>query len=136
MQYVKDMAEEVNQAIKDDLKNKGIDTTGAASNSLRIYVDGNKVQSWGVDYMYFLDKGRGPGKFPPPDVLQAWVNDKGLSIAPYLVGKKISEEGTEIYKNNSKGIELDKKLDELKSELSKNISKFVKIDVLNKIKNR
>ncbi|NIV13657.1 MAG: hypothetical protein GWN62_20965, partial [Aliifodinibius sp.] len=65
------LVEEFNQQIRSDLNSKGIDNTGEASRSMRIEVEqiGTKVniRSLGIDYMYYLDQGRAPGKFPPKD---------------------------------------------------------------------
>lgn len=60
------------------------------------------------EYLKYIEEGRGPGKFPPPDKILQWVKDKKLptkestgdkslpsekSLA-YLVGRKISLYGT------------------------------------------
>lgn len=54
------------------------------------------------DYWKWIEHGRGPGKFPPPDAITSWIRKK--SIKPrdpqmsertlgYLIGRKISREG-------------------------------------------
>ena len=59
------------------------------------------------DYYKWVENGRGPGKFPPPDKILEWIrikpvipDDRGGKLPTeqqlaYLIGKKISEEGIE-----------------------------------------
>jgi len=130
------VVEKFNDEVRNDLSSKGIDNTREASNSIRIEVDENRksVKSVGIGYLYYLDKGRAPGKFPPPDVIEAWTTSKPVEISPYLVGRKIAREGTEIFKNSSKGIELDKKRKSLLDELNREAPKWAKQDLLVKMK--
>lgn len=58
-------------------------------------------------YAQFIEEGRGPGKYPPPDAISNWIKVKRIvprevnGITPtvdqlsYLIGRKIAEEGTE-----------------------------------------
>lgn len=58
-------------------------------------------------YWHWIELGRGPGKFPPPPAIQDWIQKKNIipvarnGIKPtsdqlaYLIGRKISREGTE-----------------------------------------
>lgn len=125
---------EVNDKIKVDLASKGIDNSGEASNSIRIESSINSVTSLGVFYLEYLNRGRPPGKFPPVDIINKWVANKPVAINPYLVGRKIAREGTEIYKDNTKGIELSKKIQELKETLKQEAPKWAKEDVLVKLR--
>lgn len=78
--------------IKDTLAAKNLDSTGQASQSLE--VKGNQLL--GADYLYYIDKGRSPGKFPPVANIQEWVRVKlGLQKSEakntaFLIGRKIS----------------------------------------------
>lgn len=130
------LVEQFNQSIRDDLSFKNIDDTGEAASSMRIEVNENKnsVTSYGIFYMYYLDKGRGPGKFPPVNVITDWAVNKPVEISPYLIGRKIAREGTEIFKNSSKGIELDNKRKELLNKLKQESPKWAKQDLLVKMK--
>jgi hypothetical protein len=69
--------------------------------------------------------GRGPGKQPPPNQIEQWVQDKGLNLrdyltgrfmsktqsnikkVAYLIGRKIGAKGTDIYLNKRQPIDLD-----------------------------
>lgn len=128
--------DEVMNPIKSDLSSKGIDSTGQASNSLRIEVNEakNSVILYGVDYLEALNKGRGPGKFPPVDVIEAWTQQKPVDIPAFLIGRKIAREGTAIFKDNSKGIQLEDKVINLRAELKKQSPSWAKEVVLNKLR--
>ena len=61
-----------------------------------------------ADYWQFLERGRGPGKFPPLDKIRDWIDVKPVNPEPlsngkipsveqlsFLIGRKIANEGTE-----------------------------------------
>lgn len=125
---------EVMNPIKEDLSSKGIDNSKQASNGLRIEIKDTRVILWGVDYLEFLNTGRGPGKFPPVSEIKAWVESKPVPISAYLVGRKIAREGTAIFKDRSKGIQLENKVINLRQELKKQVPYFAKERVLNKLR--
>jgi hypothetical protein len=130
--------EDAEQEIRRDLSAKKIDDTGEAANSMRIdaRMEGAKLKATlsGVGYMYYLDQGRGPGKFPPVDAIDNWVANKPVEIPAFLVGRKIAREGTEIYKNRSKGIMLNEKRKTVQSTIKQEAPKWIKEDILNKMK--
>jgi hypothetical protein len=106
--------------------------TGDASSSLEI--DGNKLL--GNDYIYYLDQGRGPGRFPPVDKMREWVNSKlgltgkeGDSVA-FLIGRKLKNEGSEIFKDKSKGIQLDSLADDMMNDLLKELPDTAAVEAL------
>lgn len=69
--------------------------------------------------------GRGPGGFPPMKAIEAWIKAKGIQLrdfstgqfkaktpnnykqAAFLIGRKIAEEGTDIYQGKRQPIDLD-----------------------------
>jgi len=124
--YLGNLKEKIQGAIA----SKGLDNSGEAFNSLEV----KGSQLLGNDYIYYLDKGRGPGKFPP--TLIGWIKNKlGLEgteakQVDFLVRRKIAREGTEIFKNNSKGIELDNLVNEMVDELIKELPGAVTVEVL------
>jgi hypothetical protein len=118
--------------IAETLAAKNLDNTGSAIRSLEI--KGNQLL--GNDYIYYLDKGRAPGKFPPVQTIRDWVSQKlGVdnkivnSIA-YLVGRKISKEGTAIFKNSSKGLQLDILVEEMLEDLTKELPEKMAAEAL------
>jgi len=121
----------MNASIKGDLDSKGISNTGEARDSIRVEVDGLTVRSLGVDYLEFLNRGRGPGKYPPPSNLVEWVRSKlgiteNAESVAFLIGRKIAEQGTGIFNNRSKGIELEDKIGDVKDKISDMIPALVK----------
>lgn len=57
---------------------------------------------YGPEHVIHLERGRGPGKFPPPQSILEWMDFKGIiprdgmskkSLA-YLIGRSIAEKGT------------------------------------------
>ncbi len=128
------LVENFNNDIKSDLSTKRIDNSGIAASSLRVDSDLKSVSSLGVFYLTFLDRGRGPGKFPPVDVIREWANNKPVEINPFLIGRKIAREGTEIFKNPSKGIRLDDKIKKLKQEINQKAPLWAKQDLLIQIR--
>ena len=61
-----------------------------------------------ADYWQYLEKGRGPGKFPPVDKIKEWIEVKPINPTPlsngktpsveqlsFLISRKIANEGTE-----------------------------------------
>lgn len=53
-------------------------------------------------YWRYLENGRGPGKFPPPEAIRNWIevkhiiprNDTTVPQLTYLISRKIAREGT------------------------------------------
>ncbi len=51
-------------------------------------------------HMIYVDQGRRPGKFPPPDAIKKWMKDKNIHSdsmtddqLAFLIGRKIAKEG-------------------------------------------
>ncbi len=131
--------EKFNDSIKVTLNSKNISNTGEAARSLRVQSDNDSVQSLGIFYLEFLDTGRGPGKYPPFEPIMQWAVQKTgqpreeLYALVKYVQKKISDLGTEIFLNNSKGIELNEKILTLRENLNKTIRNQVILDVTQKL---
>jgi hypothetical protein len=114
------------------LANKNIDSTGEASASLEV----KGSQLLGADYIYYLDQGRRPGKFPPISNIRSWIRSKlnipieEESAAIFLIGRKISKEGTEIFKHPNKGLQLQFLVEETIDELIKELPDEVAVEAL------
>lgn len=102
---------------------KNLDNTGEASQSLE--VSGNKLT--GNDYIFYLDTGRAPGKFPPVQNIRDWVrlklgiSGRDLNSVSFLIGRKLANEGSGIYRNKAKGIQLDLLVDKMLDDLLKEL---------------
>ena len=135
IQAIINEVEKFNDSIREALDSKGISDTREAANSLRIEFENDFVRSIGIFYLEFLDTGRGPGKPPPFKKILEWAmrrtgqpKNEVWGLAVYVTNK-IAEVGTAIFQNNSKGIELDKKIVTLREGLNQAISESVKIEI-------
>lgn len=89
-------------------KEKGMEASGDWGRSLETVVnqsdDGLLTGSVkAFDYSQQLETGRKPGKFPPREAIENWINEKGLaariegqisvSSLAFLIARKIANEG-------------------------------------------
>lgn len=109
-------------------------------------------QLFAPDWFKYMIYGRGPGKFPPPDAMlravknnpdwleQAkkvykYINEKGLA---YIIGRKISREGTDVYQGKRKGVDLvgamEKNMPELLRTIAMNEVASIQTSLSNAIK--
>lgn len=135
--------ENLNTEIAQRLDSKDITNTGTAKNSLRVEQEKRGVnlnfRSVAIEYLEFLNKGRGPGKPPPMRNILLWASQKTgqpiskvWGLAKY-VREKIAKEGTTIYNNNSKGIELEQLIQELETTLNKEIGVAAAFEIEQKL---
>ena len=116
------------------MKDKGLDASGRTSRELSIESSKrNEASLIGPAHLIFLNVGRGPGKFPPIQNIQDWIQNKGLQGRDaqgrfikqqsfvFLVRRKIAREGTEIFKDKTKGLEFQKILEKRLPDLEKEI---------------
>lgn len=102
----------------------------------------------GADYFKYLVFGRGPGKQPPTDPIEAWLKKVGLeppsrnskgrfiklnykSLA-FAIAKKIAKEGTMIWRGDKPAIDFVGVLAKNRPQLLKNIvrNEAIKIQTL------
>lgn len=119
--------------LKDDIRNKRItkygpvNASGALADSVRFELTDGVLRVYALDYSYYLEHGRKPGKMPPRAAIVKWIQDKGItpripinSLA-YLIQKKIGAKGTTIFEQGGSdlisGIINDTLINDLKSEL-------------------
>lgn len=105
------ITQEICQAIKESIFNRGLDVSGNLYNSVQTYFDYDG-ESYSVtvelaDYWKYVEEGRGSGKFPPPDQIKDWIRFKHIvptakssqkipstNQLAYMISRKISEKGT------------------------------------------
>ena len=99
-------------SIKEDIislyDNRGRRASGDFANEMEVEVDGLTVRLLGAAHSEYVVEGRGPGKFPPIDRIEKWIEDKGIaatiegeitvSSLAFLIARKIAREGTEVWK--------------------------------------
>ena len=98
------------EEVKNKLKSNGSYASGDLEKSIKGIIKKNgKYLTISIqlnDYWRFLEYGRKPGKYPPPDVLKKWISVKPVLPRPtksgklptanqlaYLIGRKISKNG-------------------------------------------
>lgn len=96
---------------RDNLRNNKTNASGELDQSLEKIVeigeDSFSVKISMADYWYYVENGRGPGKFPPPPAIRSWIEVKPVTPYPdsqgriptvdqltFLISRKISREGT------------------------------------------
>lgn len=94
------------------LQSNNTNASGELSDSIEKIIeigeDSYSVKISLSDYWYYVEHGRGPGKFPPPDAIRTWIEVKPITPTPgmngrtptveqltFLISRKIAEEGTE-----------------------------------------
>lgn len=107
---IREFAEGVVGGIRNNIRTKNVTkygpmrNTGETEQSLFWRYDDKNLEIGSTKgWIMVLEDGRPPGKFPPPDAIVKYVNDKILpngltekSLA-FLIGRKISEKGSLIY---------------------------------------
>lgn len=103
-------AEELIKQYRSNLEANGHEATGNLANSITFELHIND-DSFGVefnlaDYWVYVEEGRSPGKFPPPEALLSWISVKNIlpheingklpseQTLAFLIGRKIATEGT------------------------------------------
>lgn len=98
------------ELLKDELIAKhdelGMRASGKFASELEVKTTDTKAQLLGVPYTEFLIDGRGPGKFPPIQEIEQWIESKGISAIEsdisvsslaFLIARKIAREGTKYH---------------------------------------
>jgi len=96
--------------IKQQQIDRGLYSSGKTAASLRYVATPNGVDVYGDEAFIYQEKGRGPGKFPPPQTIRDWIQDKpiraGITVESlaYLIGRSIAEKGTLIFQGKKQGL--------------------------------
>ena len=111
-QVLNEFADHFIELARQNLDNNNTNASHALYNSfekiIEIGEDYFKVSISMEDYGKYVEHGRGPGKFPPPDKIREWIEIKPVQIQPgmngripsidqltFLISRKIANEGTE-----------------------------------------
>lgn len=88
-----------------------------------------------ADYYKWVEEGREPGSFPPPDAILEWIKVKPVlpdgrsgslpteQQLAYLIGRKIAEEGIE------PGEQLKETMRDLSDDIDERISDAIALDI-------
>ena len=101
-----------------------VNASGKLKDSVHFTVANNVMQVKALSYIYYLEKGRKPGKRPPMKVIEQWITDKGLILEgiskkslAFLIARKIGEEGTTIYEQGGSTLIADIVDDEMRGQI-------------------
>ena len=134
-----EFAQELRNRYQDNLIRDNKIASGNLLNSIDYKVQYDDRAIWVElhleDYYKWVENGRGPGKFPPPDKIMEWIrikpvipDDRGGKLPTeqqlaYLIGKKIAEEGIE------PGNQLHNAMDDIYSQFEEKIDEAIALDV-------
>lgn len=105
---------------------------------------------YAAHYFRYLVLGRGPGKMPPREKIEAWVdknpdilaffktifkNITSKSLA-YIIARKIGREGTQIYRGERPGIDYLGVLERSMPELVAEIARGEAVSILTNLKSK
>lgn len=104
-----------------------VNASGKLADSVRYDIRDNVMRVYSLDYIYYLEKGRKPGKKPPRKVIEQWIKDKGIistlktSSLAYLIQRKIGEEGTTVFQQGGTKLLEDIVNDKLRGEIQSDL---------------
>ncbi len=128
--------EVIRRKILGDQKTKRIYSSGKSARSLQIIEVNRGGQLVGEDYFQQQITGRRPGKFPPIQPIMDWIDAKGLSLnkikkksLAFLIARKISKQGTDIYRKKRDGLSVVDFVDEALPSLKDQLIKAGKLEI-------
>lgn len=136
-QGLQEIGDELVRRLRSEMERKNLNDTGRASDSLEAEAKPDRLLIWGLARVLFLEFGRASGKFPPVDLIQGWVerklgvsSDESKGVA-FVIARKIANEGTTIFNDKAKGLQIELILQEMYNELSKVILDFKAQEISN-----
>lgn len=139
---MKELIEKLLNNIKSDITENqyglGMIASGASASSLEVVAGDNSGSLLGSNYFHFQEFGRGPGKFPPRDSIEAWIEAKRITPPnewtvrgfAFVIARKIAYQGSAIFRGEKQGLpvsqiitdNLSKFEEEFKEEFLKNFN--------------
>lgn len=100
---ISELLHSIESEMKGIMSSRKMDASGQARGMIESVVRDNEGTLFAPDYIEFMERGRGPGKFPPLEDIKQWIVDKGIkseipneSLA-FLIGRKMAEEGSVLH---------------------------------------
>ena len=134
-----EFAQELRNRYQDNLIRDGKIATGNLLNSVEYKVQYDdraiRVELHLEEYYKWVENGRGPGKFPPPDKILEWIrikpiipDDRGGRLPTeqqlaFLIGRKIAEQGIE------PGNQLHNAMDDIYPQFEERIDEAIALDI-------
>jgi hypothetical protein len=100
------------KALIENYDKLGLRASGEFADSLEYNIQKNKLVMLGALHSIFMEKGRGPGGFPPLKTIEEWIETKrGLPAIflekkkqfAYLIARKIANEGIDVPNEHNAG---------------------------------
>lgn len=131
-ELIKQFLEGIRQDAIQDLSAKGISDGDLGMTVNVIERDSPEGTLTGNEYWYYLVHGRKPGKQPPIESIEGWIQKKGIrptdiserSLA-FLIARKIGQLGTDIYQGKRPGLALPQIIETRNQGLQEDIDKHV-----------
>jgi len=125
----------------------GLRASGKYADELEGETAPNKLIMWGANHIEFMEKGRSPGRFPPINVIEDWIEvKKGLPAIfrekkkqfAFLIARKIAREGIQVPNTYNKGKVIESVVEDfLGNDISQMLEELgdvfiarIKVDVL------
>ena len=97
---------DIRNQIIDIATQKGMNASGKTLNSIEIIETPNGYELQASSNIYFMEHGRGPTHPGTPagnpnlvEVIQDWLDARGLDANPYAIAKAIHKNGTKLYRS-------------------------------------
>ncbi len=104
-QALQDYFNTVRQQIIDTATQKGMSASGKTLASLEVVPTSNGYELQANSNIYFMENGRGPthpgatqGNPNLVEIIEDWIQAKGLDINPYAVANTIHKKGTKLFR--------------------------------------
>lgn len=84
--------EDANSIIRQSYYDQGYN--GEFGTTARLYYHNSKINLFAPEYTKFMLFGRGPGKMPPTEPIESWMERYGITGSSWAIRRKIAEQGT------------------------------------------
>ena len=136
MTVINTFLEQVKRDMISEQRRKGITSSGRSIASLNIKGD----TLVGIGYWEFLFRGKGVKTFPPAKAIDDWLkvkpelqhifrDEKGRFLdrkqIGFLIRRKIAREGTEIFKDPRKGVDIEVIINRHSTELAEGVAEDI-----------
>ncbi len=98
------------QGIKEQLSAKKINAGGDLSASVHYELFDTGMKVVALDYLFYADVGRRPGKMPPREPIKEWITEKHIQsnipidYLAFLIQRKIGKLGNDAYQKGGNHI--------------------------------
>ncbi len=141
---VEDELEKLAERIRQNHTEAGQVASGRTRNSISVETSGDNVVTgtlYGRAFFGALETGSKPWrrqyKTPPRpfvQVIQQWIDDKGLDLNAFLTARKIMREGSKLFRDGGRDDIYSNEIPEALDTIASEVSRIYEIQVINSIK--